>query len=414
MTFTAVEQNTNDAAAELAVIAAAYPPGAITRQGTNAIAHAVFTNTFPADVGGAGVYMHLATSLGEAGFYTERFRGSDDIAGLMERRLQAADQITDLLLGWSQAELVREPGYDPLHRFLDVDFRHDMKNAAAYWWSGSLAGGYQTNAPEEFMVRFGQYLWEHGYFKLHELPDLLNAANGDNRPLWLHIQRLVAAKMGVPETSPLPASLAFLANGPAMEASFNQYAATNGLYQARLKQWHEANPHPDANIKPPEPTVILEEPLNHLLECNLFGNPDRLTVQLSLPLRPLHTNGRWDETNHLVLWQTDIESRTNASHIPYSCYASWAQADPAFQAAHFGKTFLTDDDLVTYCTWRHALDAQHGQEWDAFAAQLSPGTNLLSKLETFHFSDEPATATNTLRSDYIRNQFQQILGNDLK
>ena len=113
-----------------------YPPHSLTNDGLRYIARGEFTNELPADVGGAGAYTHLTNSLGEAGFYVERFRGNDDLAGMTERRFKAADQLADLFIGWSRMELGQEPGYDQLHQFLDADFRRDLKNLGAYLWEG--------------------------------------------------------------------------------------------------------------------------------------------------------------------------------------------------------------------------------------------------------------------------------------
>ena len=68
--------------AELAAITALYPPQGLTNDGLRYVARGEFTHQLPADVGGAGAYTHLTNSLGEAGFYVERFRGNDDLAGI--------------------------------------------------------------------------------------------------------------------------------------------------------------------------------------------------------------------------------------------------------------------------------------------------------------------------------------------
>jgi len=60
--------------------------------------------------------------------------------------------------------LGREPGYDKLRQFLNVDFRHDLRTSARIGGQGQLADGYKNNATEEFAVRSGQYLLERGYF----------------------------------------------------------------------------------------------------------------------------------------------------------------------------------------------------------------------------------------------------------
>jgi hypothetical protein len=375
-------------AAELATITALYPTNSLTNDGGRHVAHGEFTNAMPGDVGGAGVYTNLANSLGEAGFYVERFRGNDDLAGMTEQRFKGAGQLTDLIIGWSQSELGREPGYEQLHKFLDVDFRRDLKNVSSYWWAGELANNYKTNASEEFAVRFGQYLSEHGYFTIGEIPGL--AKDADNlQALLPRLQRLVARKMGVPDTQPLPVSLAFLGDETNMEKSFTNYLANTDAFHAKLKQWEEDKKlNPDA--KQPEPSDVVGDAIGNLVDFDLFGGqPDHLAVQLSLPAPPIHSNGRWDAALNQEVWKSDIFNRTNVNHLPFTCYASWAQADEEFQKAHLGKVALTGDELTQYCLWRSSQDAQHGKEWDAFVAGLKPDTAMV-KLDTFRFSDEPA------------------------
>ena len=376
-------------AAELAAITTLYQAQGLTNDGGRYIARGEFTNELPTDVGGAGAYTNLTTSLGEAGFYVERFRGNDDLAGMTEQRFKAADRLADLFIGWSRMELGRERGYDKLRQFLDVDFRRDLKNLSAYWWEGQLASGYKTNADEEFIVRFGQYLFERGYFKIGEIPGLLRNVTGgdDSQALLRPIQRLVARKMGVPEAEPVPASLAFLADETTMNKSFDKYLAGTAQYRAKLKQWKtEKKLKPD--LKQPKPSEVMDNAGAGLIEFGLFGQPDHLAVRLSLPAAPVYSNGRWDEAVKQVVWETDIEDRTNASHFPFSCYASWAQADQAYQTEHFGKVVLAGDELTQYCLWRSGQDKQRGDEWDAFLAGLQPGSELVKKLDAFRFPGE--------------------------
>ena len=90
----------------------------------------------------------------------------------------------------------------------------------------------------------------------------------------------------------------------------------------------------------------------------------------------------------MVVWDSHIGDRTNTTHLPVSCYASWAQANEAFQKDHLGKVALTGDELTQYCLWRSSLDMQQGSEWDIFFSGLKPGTELLEKLDAFRFSSE--------------------------
>lgn len=376
-------------AAELAAITALYPPSGVTNNGLRYVAHGKFTGQFPPDVGGAGAYTCLTNSLGQTGFYVERFRGNDDLAAMTERRFQAADQLADLFVGWSRKELGHEPGYDRLRQFLNVDFRRDLKNLGAYSWEGELTGGYTTNGSEEFIVRFGQYLIEHGYLTMGDVPAVFREVYGDDSPALLHrIQRLVARKLGVPETEPVPASLAFLADEATMEKSFDNYLAGTELYRAKLKQWEEDKKQkPD--LKQPAPSEVVNDAIGNLMEFDLFGQPDHLVVRLSLPAPPLHSNGRWDKAHQQVIWESDIEGRTNATHFPFFCYASWAKADDRFQKKHFGRVALTGDGLTRYCLWRSSQDQPAGEEWDAFVAGLRPGRGLMEKIDAFRFSGEP-------------------------
>jgi len=382
---------------ELRSILAGYPAQTLTDSNGQHVVQGNFTSSLPNDVGGAGAYSHLPTSLGEADFYEERFRGNDDLACLARRRSLAADQLADLVLGWSKAELRREPGYPKLRQFLDQDFRRDLKNLGDYCWEGQLANNYKTNADEEFAVRFGQYLAERGYLKIEEIPGLFRdfmilSSDDSSTAVLRRIQRLVADKLGVPETMPIPASLAFLGNQTNMEKSFETYVAGTALYRAKIKQWEAARKqHP--NTKRPEPEDVAGDAVASLLGFALSENtPDHLTVELSLPRSPVHTNGRWDEVQRQVVWDGDIGARTNSNQLPVVCYASWAQPDISFQTAHFGQVVLNGNELTEYCLWHQSLSPGLADAWDTFLAALQPGAALKERLAAFRFPMETIPA----------------------
>jgi hypothetical protein len=397
---------------ELAMIAGQYPAGSLTNDGNWHCIKGEFGNSLPDDVGGAGSYTNLTTSLGYAGFYVERFRGNDDLAGMVERRFKVADQLTDILIGWSKAELGRQPGYGQLHEFLDSHFRQDLKNASSYCWEGLLIDERQTNAAEEFAVRFGQYLYERDYFKLGEIPNLdVMFTSGDSKAENLWVQRLVARKMGVPDSAAIPAWLDFLADDAATEKSFTNYFAHTELYRAKVKEWKkEKKSKPEA--KQPDPDSVSGDLWAQLvgIDFNLFdATPDHLTVKLSLPSEPLHCNGQWNEADKQVVWKSDIQARTNSMHLPFSCYANWAQAGEEFQKGHLGKVAFDGEDLVQYCLWRCSLDGQRGAQWDAFLAGLKPDEHLVARVRAFRFTGEDLTATNGVSSAYPRGLFENAL-----
>jgi len=382
--------------AELAGITNLYRANGVTQEDEIYTVHGNFTNILPGDVGGAGTYTNLATSLGTAGIYAERFRGNDDLAGMAERRLKAADQLTDLLIGWSKLELGHEAGYPRLRHFLDVDFRRDLKNASAYWAEAQFIDLYQTNADQEFIARFGQYLLERGYFQVGELPSLSRMlGENDNHSLYLLAQSLIARKLGVAETDTIPASLAFLANDASTEKSFNRYLVTTTRYRALLKQWTR-NKKSQPDLEPPAPEELTDPLLKNLIDFDLFATPDHLTVQLSLPSAPVHSNGHWDESFRQEVWASDIFARTNDARPSFFCFADWAQPNDSVQQKRFGQVVLTGDALTQYCLWRSSIDPQSAREWDDFIDRLQPGADLAKEIKSFRFASESASTNTSL------------------
>ncbi len=390
---------------ELAAIAKEYPAGGVTQDGKRYIAAGEFAETMPDEVGGAGSYTNQATSLGSAGFYVERFRGNDDLVGMTEERFKAADQLTDLLIGWSKAELGGEAHYSELRQFLDINFRHDLKNLGTYaftiWETDATrvqgmtteeAAKASEKSVAETTARMGQYLMERGYLKISDLPNFL--LGWDAITVSRFMQRLVARKMGVGEAEPVPKSLEFLADPDATEKSFNKYLATTEMYQAKLREWEEkkkSNP----NEPKPEPSEVATELVWKVvgLHLDLGSSDDHILVKLSLASPPVHSNGRWDDTTKMVIWESDVQMKEKASGVPTFCYASWADADEQFQKEHFGKLILGGDELIQYCLWRGELRNKRGAEWDTMLAGLQRGEGWKEKLEGFHFSDEPMPAT---------------------
>jgi hypothetical protein len=374
---------------ELAAITRVYPPGAVKPDGKRYIARGEFSGPLPGDVGGAGAYTNLATSLGDAGFYLERFRVNDDLAARTARQYAAADKITDLIIGWARTEFGHERGWKNLHQFLDKDFRHDLKNAGLYYQFGAAVALSSTNAPEEFVARFGQYLLERGYFQFADVPQLY-ASDGDSALALM--QRLAAEKMGIPAGGPLPKSFAVLANVPAFKKSWEQYLSQTDLYRARVKEW-ERKKKADPNLKRPTTAGFSNDLLNGLL-ADLLGNnnggeTDHLTVKLALDRAPSHSNGRWQDG--WVIWDADL----NADRaLPVLCFASWSRPATGFQEAHFGKIVLEGDDLTEYCLWFNGLNAQQAGEWEKILDGLQPGQVLKDQLDAFKRKIQPDSEGN--------------------
>lgn len=393
---------------ELAAIAALYPSGAVTSAGEKHTALGQFAGALPADVGGAGSFNHLTTSLGRAGIYVERFRGNDDFSGQIQKRLAAADQLTDLVIGWSRAEFGRERNYANLRRFLDADFRHDLKNAAAYAWSGSVASFRRPEAGEEFVVRFTQYLIERGYANIEDVPALAGFLSGQDDGGMLRLaQRIAAGKLGVVGANSVSNRFAVFASPSALCQSWDNYLAGTKLYRAKLRQWEkERKLRPD--LQKPEPSSVIQDNLESLMQPGALDGEDRLTVKLVLPVEPNHTNGKWDETRRQVSWESGLPSSGQTMLLPVFCYASWSDPDEAFQKEHFGRMILRGDELLQYCVWRAGLAAGAGEAWDKFLGDLKPGDDLSTKVDEFRLPSE--SIENTLLNpgkNLIKAAFQK-------
>lgn len=369
---------------ELARITRVYPANAVKLEGRRYVARGKFDGAMPDDVGGSGSFTNFSTSLGGAGFYVERFRGNDDLAANVARRYQAADQITDLAIGWSKSEFGHERGYKKLRQFLDRDFRNDLKNGGLYFWTGEISGLSDTNAAEEFTVRFGQYLVERGYLKLSDAPAVYAILqNGDAAAMLGLVRRVVAGKMGIPAAGPLPKSFGVLNDPAAFEKSWEGYLARSDRYRAKVREWQEKKKS-DPKLASPKPLEVMDDLFANLL-FGAGGETDHLTVKLALPQAPDHTNGKWRDGQ--VVWGADLDPDRA---LPVICYASWSDADKQFQTAHFGGVILNGDALAQYCVWRNTLNDNEAREWESFLSGLPSGQGLKKGLEAFRFSAAPA------------------------
>jgi hypothetical protein len=424
---------------ELAAISNLYPAGNLSTNGLVYVARADVSNAVPNDIGGSGGYSNFVTTLGSAAFYTERFRGDDDIATRTEVRLKAADQLADFTLGWSKAQFGGLQHYDRLREFFQNDFRRDLKNAGLYWWLGGIAANDGTNGYVEYIARFGQYLVDRGYFRTADLPQFSQSfTSGDTDALVSLVQRFVASKLGIQNARELPNELASLSNADSLAASWNNYLSTTPQYRQLLWKWREQRlkatwlqpsyvvhklgvPGGPTNAPAPpkpEPGDIVEPLFKQFIQFD-YDTPDDIRVSLELPAAPLYSDGRWEPAEGKVKWQRDIE-QTGGSGIdnygklpalPAFFYAVWTQPDQAFQTAHFGSLTVTGHDLLLYNLWHAGLTRAESSECDALLAGIHPDNNPAAVVRDFHFSDEIVpTRTNSQRalsSDYLRELFKE-------
>lgn len=357
-----------------------------------------FVGKMPNDVGGSGTYMHWQTPFGSASTYVERFRGNDDMAGDIERRLAAIERATDTITSWITAELNGEPGADRLRTFVDQSLRRDLKNITLYSWAfQAVSAQGDVDRGPDWIVRVGQYLVERGYFKLHDLPELSRAAmaysTGDPDRLFAIIQRFVATRMGVQAEQPVPESLAFLASEESIKASFIAYLSETDEYQLRLQQWKTkwaTEPANEARPEKPEPTDSFAEWVTQAWLPNFeLGRGDRLQVSLSVPTEPLFTNGHWDKEKQEVRWSGGmLEADSELSEFPVLFHAFWCEPNEPSQRECFGRVVLEGEKLAQYCLWFEGLTRQESKQWNDFVATWKPNSNVATRLQDFRFAHE--------------------------
>ena len=343
-----------------------------------------FKGKLPNSVGGAGFYSHFASSLGSVSSYTERFGGNDDPHGMIEKAQMAADQLTEILIGWLGSELKDDPNLKRLREFLDVRVRHDLKNAALYVWVAEIGRQDGGKGLEEALVRICQYLVEREYFSQDQVPALLRLTtlpDSSDGELAL-FRRLVAHGMGVPLEKPVPASLSFLTDQERAEESLSRYLKTTETHRKRMADWQQAK-KADPKAPEPSPDDIMSELFEDLAQFSLFGSDDRVDVALACATEPFSTNGKWDPEKKQVTWSSGIPDEEFLSVFRY---ALWTAPDEKAQIRQFGKTALSGEELMEYAIWRNALNADEGKEWDEFLSTLRPGEAMKEKLGSFAFS----------------------------
>ena len=373
---------------ELASITRLYPASAVRREGEQFKAGGKFSGAMPVDVGGSGSFLCLTNSLGEAGFYLERFRGNDNIAARTTKQFAAADQITDLVIGWARGEFSHGRGWKNLRKFLDEEFRCDLKNAGLYLWAGKVSALSNTNTSEEFAARFGQYLLERGYFTPADLPGLYQGLkNEDGDKLLRHLKRLTAEKLHLPAGELKPKSPGLFGQIAVLEQSWTNYLAKTSLYRAQIKKW-EHDKKADPKLERPQPEKAMDGLISEMLgNFSSGGEADHLTVKLALGRPPEHSNGKWQDGQ--VVWDVLLEPDRA---LPVVCYANWSTPATAFQQAHFRRVLLDGNELTEYCLWQNALTKSEAAEWNQFLSALQPDADALAKIKAFRFSTEPVVA----------------------
>jgi hypothetical protein len=209
--------------------------------------------------------------------------------------------------------------------------------------------------------------------------------------------------MGVPKDQAIPQSLGFLDDQEALLKSVEQYLEQSQEYQ----KWVDAYQQGTKDSKPPKPGDVLVAKLLEAFPLWRIAD-DRLTVTLAVPTEPYWTNGEWDPEDKRVRWTRSLlTSESELTEFPPLCYAIWTEPDAKTQTERFGKVVLENRALADYCLWHRGLSEAEAQEWETFLKSLKPGKDLVPRLQSFRFSQEPANLQ--IRKDLAKEPRELIL-----
>jgi hypothetical protein len=365
-----------------------------------------FKEKMPADIGGAGDYHFTSTPMGTAAVYVERFRGSDDVEMHIDDRRRAADELTNLTIGWFQREIGRDPNFGRIRAFLDGDFRHDLRNLSHYWAMARASTHQQAAINQEFWARAAMYLVEHGYFRIDEVPAAVHVeATNDADQQVRFVIDLLSRKISPEDQPSIAKSLGFLNDTGQAQISLNAYLQTTPEFRRREQAWRRAQAA-NPSAPPPDPKdVVLELVARLFFGLDLISQNDELRVALSVPLQPFATNGTYLTASNQVVWTASLG---HGNELPVFAYAAWSVPNVTFQEGHFGALVLTGEDLANYVAWYSGLEQSQRTEWDAFLTALEPGPGLSEAVQAFAFtrrSGEPPAGAPALQrdvSDYVK------------
>ncbi len=365
-----------------------------------------FQNEIPDDVGGVGNVVTWSTSLGTMTAYSERIRGSDDLAGRWEERVRKIDRFCELIGGWAEEEAIdAEQGAD-IRQFVNGPLRDDLKNVSMLCWTLAAGGPLMSekNLLEEAAMRLIQYGVEHGYVAPESIPQLMLVGRGNNQESLNVVLDVLDHKRGEQEP-PLREVIPALQSVEAFQASLANYLANTPEADTLRRQADEGETVNVAGI----PTDLLLSSLDSGL---IIFAADDVAIGFVTGHEPFTTNGFWDPESGSVTWNRSVEGRGESPIcvLPAQCFAIWTEPDVQFQEAHFGRVIFDGERLATYITWHEGLTAEKSKEWETFIEGLTPSSDLRAVFDRFRFEGEPSdTEDVALLSDIPRQLLQAAL-----
>lgn len=370
-----------------------------------------FIGKMPNDIGNSGTFTRWVSPFGTGSIYLERLGGSDDITAQIKSWEGAANRTIDLIIGWLDSELGSDRNWKELRTAIDTKVRHDFVNLAnIVLVAGGTLDPFDTRRLDEsspayqqwvsndlgsVALRLFQYLVERGYLDVSDIPSFARYSSGKDDEVKAlfkrHAERLLRRLLKMTDSETIPSSLAFLTNFESMGPSLERYLLSRPEHEvlvARKKKESEEN----ATVNSDEvfKAIVMndDELLGDMFRSfQLFVDGQRISVDLSCPVRPVMTNGTWDEESKSIQWKT---SQQGSLGMPALAEAIWAEPNAEEQTKRFGKVILRDEQLVAYSIWYSGLKQNEAKEWGSFINTLEPGSDLARSIQAFRFStDQP-------------------------
>lgn len=337
---------------------------------TTFVAHRRFAE-IPNDLGNGGMLRHYASPLGRNWSYGERFRGTLVPPADLVASLEAADSTVDMLDGWLESELGRQPGWPELHSYLDVQLRRLLRDTAYRYWSSdssadeiAMAHAYENPILcwmiAVAVVDFDDTVWEMV------------------RPYWLREgERELASILGMRSGADADSALRRVCDPDECRQNLGIHLAAKAgetEEEAATRFWDTASVA--VGYAPPQTSGT--------------QGWDSVVVRLSLRESPgkMETNGSWDAEHRTVTWSGRVcKPGGSDPGDPLVCAAEWGSPDTIAQRRLFGS-IPVDEGLPQYNKWFSTLDPAQQKEWNRMLMRVRPGK--LDRLRAFKFSGAPS------------------------
>ena len=355
-----------------------------------------FENVTPDDIGGSGLLLHCTSAMGSSSFYSEQFRGQDDLAGVLAKQAVAFNRFFDILLLWFETDFEDASDYSAIREVLDKEVRSDLWNLSTYMSTiaiGGMAIKPGEEGIEDFLLtnigmRSLHFLLARGYFDISQIPVIAGAFDDEDEIIDI-VVRAIASKMGVTSADPLPPTLtAIQENFEEIEDSVDFFIEKNAKLKRMVEGWN-------AGVQDEIPYVFEDSKFVKQIatdmvpiEFRLFDDGDWLRVKMHLRNEPFLTNGEWHDAGVLIWEERLAPMEPEQGDLPNALFAMWSDPLVTFQEKYFGRVVMVGENLADYCDWRRDLSDTHGGEWDELILTLKPGDVLAQRLKDFTFEGE--------------------------